>query len=214
MRHPGHREQATWAAEKPLRIARSWDKGHAMSLCWLCQPRETSCPTRIHQKRQGESHKGALARFRVPPGLQPSLPLPSEPSCRARPEDGQSWGHSTTCWPLGKRHKQPEGEGSPVLFRDGGLPRKPPEWVPGPFSPPQSPSRSPGQGQEKVVVRSQLSKLGMTATASPSSKSPGFGPNTVKGASSIQVCKTLLWTGGSQRREDPVPVPLPTVWLG
>lgn len=73
LKHPGHREQATWAAKKPLRIARSWDEEHAMSSCWLCQPRETSCPPRNHQQRQEESHKGALAGFRVPPRLQPSL---------------------------------------------------------------------------------------------------------------------------------------------
>lgn len=44
-----------------------------MNLCWLFQPWETPCPTRKLQQRQGESHKGVLERFRIPPGLQPSL---------------------------------------------------------------------------------------------------------------------------------------------
>lgn len=38
---------------------------------WLCQPWETSHPTRNHRQRQEESHKGALAGFIGPTGLQP-----------------------------------------------------------------------------------------------------------------------------------------------
>lgn len=89
----------------------------------------------------------------------------------------------------------------------GGPPRKAPDWAPGSFPPPQSRLRSPEQAQAQAAARSQLSKLGVTATAAPSSQrlislqAQGLGPITEKGTSSIQ---TLLWPragGGGLRGE-------------
>lgn len=70
----------------------------------------------------------------------------------------QSWGHSATCWPLGKRHKRSAGGGTgvsqpPRRSSFAGPARKTPFSIPGSFSLPQGPPRSPGRAQEKVVTR-------------------------------------------------------------
>lgn len=141
--------------------------------------------------------------------MQPSLQHRQSPTAEPDRRLGKAGDTAPPAGHWGEDTSSPqEREARFFAFRRtsfGGLPRKPSHWVPGPFSLPQSLPRSPGQDQEKVVARSQLSKLGVTASAAPSSKwhislqATGSGPITVKGtSSSIQVCKTLMWTRGLQ----------------